>query len=251
MADENEKNEIYEQLTAAICKIPRTDILILMGDFNAKIGQRNPEEECSAMKYMDLVQELIVTEIPLTEEGIQKIYRRSGEEVVGTVSSERKLWISDDTWELINRRRALRRKLLTDTHNSAVREQHRRICKEGKRAARNDKRRCYNNIAAEAQVAAEQYNTKQLYKKVRLLSNKGLNKEHAIKDKNGNIITETQKQIERWVEHFNESSNTQFPDFSPGVWKSRNEEHNNINTSPSSSKFGKLKIYAKNGKKEL
>ncbi|XP_055388198.1 uncharacterized protein LOC129616594 [Condylostylus longicornis] len=353
VADESEKNELYEQLTAAIYKVPRTDILILMGDFNAKVGQRDPEDECTATgthglgvlnnngerlrdfcrehnlviggtlfphknihKYtwtspdgitknqidhiciskkwrsslMDVrtmrgadaqtdhmlltcevrlklsalarnstrkrkclntkelkseakrfelsqkIEDLIVTESPITEEGIQRIYRRAGEEVIGTINPERKWWISDDTWELINKRRTLRRKLLTDTNNNAVREQHKTICKEVKRAARNDKRRYHNNIAAEAQVAAEQHDTKQLYKKIRLLSNRGLNKEHPIRDKNGNILTETQRQIERWVEYFNEASNTQLPEFQPEIWASRNEERCNINTSPPSSR---------------
>ncbi|KAI8121519.1 Craniofacial development protein 2 [Lucilia cuprina] len=41
VADDGSKDEFYEQLTFTMRKVPNWDILILTGDFNAKIGSDN------------------------------------------------------------------------------------------------------------------------------------------------------------------------------------------------------------------
>ncbi|XP_071638432.1 craniofacial development protein 2-like [Temnothorax longispinosus] len=45
VSDEESKNVFYEQLTATIRDLRKSDIVVLMGDFNAKVGQNNSRLE--------------------------------------------------------------------------------------------------------------------------------------------------------------------------------------------------------------
>jgi exonuclease III len=45
LAPEEDKTTFYEQLQSIVDKIPKRDILLLMGDMNAKIGNDNKERE--------------------------------------------------------------------------------------------------------------------------------------------------------------------------------------------------------------
>lgn len=44
-ADEEDKNTFYDKLQRTVSKIPTHDILIVCGDFNAKVGNSNSEKE--------------------------------------------------------------------------------------------------------------------------------------------------------------------------------------------------------------
>nr|KAG5697691.1 hypothetical protein BaRGS_000576 [Batillaria attramentaria] len=51
MADEEEKENFYEQLQAVLDKSPRRDLKILMGDLNAKVGTDNTDRELIMGKH--------------------------------------------------------------------------------------------------------------------------------------------------------------------------------------------------------
>nr|KAG5693522.1 hypothetical protein BaRGS_006224 [Batillaria attramentaria] len=51
MADEEEKENFYEQLQAVLDKAPRRDLKILMGDLNAKVGTDNTDRELIMGKH--------------------------------------------------------------------------------------------------------------------------------------------------------------------------------------------------------
>nr|KAG5693286.1 hypothetical protein BaRGS_011607 [Batillaria attramentaria] len=51
VADEEEKENFYEQLQAALDKAPRRDLKILMGDLNAKVGTDNTDRELIMGKH--------------------------------------------------------------------------------------------------------------------------------------------------------------------------------------------------------
>lgn len=40
-ATENDKNMFYDQLNTVISSLPRNDIVVILGDFNAKVGNNN------------------------------------------------------------------------------------------------------------------------------------------------------------------------------------------------------------------
>ena len=51
VADEEEKEDFYEQLQAVLDKAPRRDLKILMGDLNAKVGSDNTDRELIMGKH--------------------------------------------------------------------------------------------------------------------------------------------------------------------------------------------------------
>ena len=50
-ANANDKEEFYDQLQATINRVPKTDLKIVMGDINAKVGEDNPERELIMGKH--------------------------------------------------------------------------------------------------------------------------------------------------------------------------------------------------------
>ena len=50
-ADEETKDNFYEQLQMVVSKVPRHDMLLIMGDLNAKVGADNTEFEKSMGKH--------------------------------------------------------------------------------------------------------------------------------------------------------------------------------------------------------
>lgn len=135
---------------------------------------------------------------------LQEVYRQIGEEVLGTSKNTRKKWISDETWEKIKERKELRLKLLNNNTNNDLRQEYEEKAKEVKKLARKDKRKFYSDIASEAQTAAEHNNMRTLYKNIQKLTNKGMRQSQPIRDRNGQLLTSTEEQINRWREHFNE-----------------------------------------------
>ncbi|PFX28004.1 hypothetical protein AWC38_SpisGene7268 [Stylophora pistillata] len=84
--------------------------------------------------------------------------------------------------------------------------------KEVRRSAQKDKRCYIENLAKEAEDAAAKGNMKDLYYTTRKLAGKFRHVNHTIKDKQGNILTTTEEQLHRWVEHFGEVLNRPPPD---------------------------------------
>ena len=91
-----------------------------------------------------------------------------------------------------------------------------------KKLARRDKRQWVTNLSQEAETAAVQGNSRQLYKITRQLANKNFaNNCSTVKDKNGENLTSTTDQINRWYEHFNTSLST-LPDGNEDISESPN-----------------------------
>ena len=53
-ADEEEKNIFYQQVQNVLDKIPKHDIVILMGDWNAKVGDRQRREAKEWERFVEL-----------------------------------------------------------------------------------------------------------------------------------------------------------------------------------------------------
>ena len=348
---DEEKDEFYEQLTTALMNCPKTDIIVLVGDFNAQVetrktncfgvhgigkttnnnGQRlmnlcgefnlviggtlfphkrihkytwtSPDRKtttqidhiCISRKWRSSlqdvrtwrgadiesdhmllvgkirlkpirlqnksdsrhkkmnIQKLIVPEIRLNlldklqeTQSISQI-RDISEEVLGTKTKQHKPWISTNTWALIEERKNMRLKLLTDPLNNNLTQCHKSICKNIKKSARNDKRAYYNGIADEAEKAAEMNNTRMLYSRIKQLSNRGIKKPHSIRDKVGQIITTREDQLQRWVEYFEDTPG----DVRPLANNQQSRVNSKINANPPSLKEIKTAIEKlKNNKAE-
>ena len=79
--------------------------------------------------------------------------------------------------------------------------------KSVKKACKKDKREWIEDIAAEAEEAANKQNMKELYNLTRTLSGKGLQQSKPARNKDGEKLSKTEDQLKRWKEHFEELFN--------------------------------------------
>ena len=78
-------------------------------------------------------------------------------------------------------------------------------------------------MAKEAEAAAGQHNVKALYYKTKQLSRKFKATNHQIRDLNGHLLTITEEQHKRWVEHFQQLPNRP-PPMEPPILPPANQE---------------------------
>jgi hypothetical protein len=106
---------------------------------------------------------------------IQSALLEGSEEILGRRQTNNKDWISDEIWGRIAKRKEIKGKLLqTDNENEKInrRNQYCEANKLVKRAARKDKRTWAENLAQEAQKAADLKNSRELYRITRQLARK-------------------------------------------------------------------------------
>ena len=95
--------------------------------------------------------------------------------------------------------------------------------KDVKKSARKDKRKFVDDLAKEAEAAARQHNAKALYDTTKQLSRKFKATDHQIRDLNGHLLTTTEEQHKRWVEHFQQLLNRP-PPMEPPILPPANRE---------------------------
>lgn len=153
-----------------------------------------------------------------------------------TSRNKHKSWLSDHTWQLIDQRRRLK-DALNRAETQQARSQYNDMGKEVKRAARKDRRAHTNKLAAEAEEAAQKHDMRTLYRKTKELANSGRrNNTIPVEDRNGNGITNIDRQRARWREHFDELLNTQDNTSSSNEDEITDDENTNkrIKTTPPS-----------------
>ncbi|XP_073821719.1 uncharacterized protein [Musca autumnalis] len=129
-----------------------------------------------------------------------------------TKKSERKDWISDYTWNLIQERKCLKQQALGDVQSK---ERYKDVAKMVKRSARNDKRNFAEAMAKEAEAAAGSNNMRELHKIIKRLSNNSQTRTQAIRNTNGKLLTNVEEQTKRWKQHFEDISNMDGDDCEP------------------------------------
>ena len=145
---------------------------------------------------------------------VQGTFLDTSEDILGHKRRDRKEWISNTTWRLIEARRTETLRMFNETEDQKVAavETYRERNREAKRSSRRDKREFTNSLAAEAQSAAERCDTRTLYKITKTLTGGFPSKTTAVKDKDGKVLTKEQDQLDRWAEHFRETLNRPDPD---------------------------------------
>jgi hypothetical protein len=96
---------------------------------------------------------------------------------LGKREREQKEWMTQETWEKIERRRELKQKInrcQDQQEKTDLRAQYWEANREVKRDARNDKREFVHGLTEEAETAVNQNNMKRLYEITRALSGKKL-----------------------------------------------------------------------------
>lgn len=143
--------------------------------------------------------------------GVQEAINRAGIETLGTKPKDRKEWISDQTWTMIDERRELKRLELSATdaqQRQAATEAYQLKNREVARSARRDKRNWLNTLADEAQQAADMHNSRETYRIARKLCTKGTQGGHLVRATDGTLLVNIDEQAQRWSEHFEEVLNS-------------------------------------------
>ena len=170
---------------------------------------------------------LMLQELPAEEVTIENQWQRvkdtltsTCQEVVGSKKHQQKEWISAGTLCKIQERKQKKAAVnnsRTRAEKAKAQEDYYKSNKEVKRSARADKRNYINSLAEEAEEAAASNNMKQLYETTRKLSGKYSRPERPVKDKAGNTIQGTERQLQRWAEHFEELLNRPAPQNPPDI----------------------------------
>jgi len=115
-----------------------------------------------------------------------------------------KNWITEETWNEINVRKATEQKINSadDTRPNLLAE-YSEINKRVKRHARRDKRAWADTLAHKARLAAEINNSRELYQTTKRLAGKTFTcNQTGIRDAAGRLLATPQDQLTRWQEYF-------------------------------------------------
>ena len=96
-------------------------------------------------------------------------------ETLGKKNSRRKPWISDETWRKVETRREMKEKRNhsnTEVEKVASEREYTEAEKEVKRSTRRDKRRYVEDLATQAEEAAEKRNSRELYRIAKQIYNR-------------------------------------------------------------------------------
>ncbi len=139
------------------------------------------------------------------------MYIETAKEVLGKKKKKRKPWISEEAWSLIEQKSDINKRIIgtrSERIRSRLKDEYRAINKEAKRNnIRSDKRNWNDNIAKEAEAAANNRQMGTLYKLTKLLCNKPPRQSVAFEDQDGKLISGKEETLKRWSEHFKEVLN--------------------------------------------
>ncbi|CAG2189489.1 unnamed protein product [Mytilus edulis] len=194
-ADEEEKDDFYNSLQTIVNSVPKRDILMILGDLNAKVDPKVVQDyhillqnKFGVLENLHDEETSINTAWEMTRDSIVQ----ACEETVGYLQQNRKQWMSENTWKIVNERIQVKEKVLT-----AITRQQKK-----KKSCKQDKRNFVEKLAKEADT---------LYNITKQLSGKPPTSNTPIKDKDNNILTKLEDQLERWKEHFEQVLNRPRP----------------------------------------
>nr|KAG5686182.1 hypothetical protein BaRGS_012400 [Batillaria attramentaria] len=273
-AEEEKKDDFYQQLQTVIDRGGAKDMTILMGDFNAKIGSDNTGYEDTmgthglgqmnenGERFADFcaLNQLVIGGSIFPHKRIHKATWRSPDHVtenqIDHICISRKFRRS---WRDVRVMRGadkleVRKKKKTALNTSRTRrakakaqEEYTAADREVKRSTRKDKRDYIDNLANQAEEAAGKGNLKDLYQVTKKLAGKFQQTDKPVKDKNGHPLTTTEEQLKRWAEHFRELLNRPVPETPPDIPPAETELPINCDK-PSKAEIRKAIMTLRNGK---
>ncbi|KAE9546525.1 hypothetical protein FO519_010263, partial [Halicephalobus sp. NKZ332] len=156
-----------------------------------------------------------ITDLETHWAAFKKAVTDSTETCVGRrKGSQKKRWIQDHTWNLIDERKHAK-KLRDQANSPELREinemKYKNLDRQVKKNCREDKKKWLEDKCSEAQEAANKNDPKTLYRIVRELTGSKNISNVPIKNKNGITLLTNEEQDSRWVEHFREILNQPIP----------------------------------------
>ncbi|XP_071160880.1 uncharacterized protein [Mytilus edulis] len=125
----------------------------------------------------------------LKYEGAVEIYTEAAKQVLGSSKKISKPWITNNTWKMVDERKEIKNKLEgTRSERLKVRlnEEYKQKNKGVKKSAREDKRKWYNMMAEDAEKAAENGRSKELYNITKILTGERKRQHTGVKSKKEN-----------------------------------------------------------------
>ena len=113
------------------------------------------------------------------------------------------------------------------TQGKKLQQEYQERNKTVKKKTKKDKKTYVEKLANEAEIAARQNNSRELYKITRQLTGKNKSTSRPVRDKQGNLLTKEYLQLQRWKEYFQDILNRPPPDSIPDIEETN--ENLNIN----------------------
>nr|KAG5703814.1 hypothetical protein BaRGS_031448 [Batillaria attramentaria] len=265
-AEEEKKDDFYQQLQTVIDRGGAKDMTILMGDFNAKIGSDNTgyedtmgthglgqmNENGERFANFCALNQLVIGGSIFPHKRIHKATWRSPDHVtenqIDHICISRKFRRSwRDKLEVRKEKKTALNTSRTRRAKAKAQEEYTAAGREVKRSTRKDKRDYIDNLASQAEEAARQGNLKDLYQVTKKLAGKFQQTDKPVKDKNGHPLTTTEEQLKRWAEHFRELLNRPIPEAPPDIPPAETELPINCDK-PSKAEIRKAIMTLRNGK---
>ena len=145
---------------------------------------------------------------------MKKAYTDAAEEVLGRPKSKKKPWISQGSWNLIDQREEINRRILSTKSDRIKNQQRKKYVekdREVKRSIKSDKRKWMEHISSSAEEAARNQHMRTLYNLTKTICNERPRLSAAVLDKNGDLVNGKDEVQGRWTEHFKEILNRDEP----------------------------------------
>ena len=147
-------------------------------------------------------------------------YNDTAKKVLGFQRGSNKPWISEGSWDKIDRRNEVKKKML-NAKSARIKKRFeadfKEEAREAKRSLQQDRRRWADSLASAAETAFQKGNMKDVYASTKKLCNSQPRKMDIIKDKGGKLLTTERETMERWKEHFTEVLNRPEPEICADV----------------------------------
>lgn len=146
---------------------------------------------------------------------IVKIYHTAATSTLGYKQKSHKEWLSADTWDAIAERKRAKGKIMgarSTRLKEKLQAQYSKLNAKVKRSARADKRRFVENLATEAEAAAQKQEQGTVYRITKQICGGQRRGKAPICSKQGALLTTEKEQEERWAEHFQEVLNKEVPE---------------------------------------
>ena len=166
---------------------------------------------------------------------VKESYNKAAESVLGQKRNRAKPWISEESWRMIDARKAIKRSI-EEARSQRIKEQKRADYRlqdiQVKRGVKRDKQEWLEGLAKEAEQSMQQGNLKAVYSTTKKICNQQTKKMDAVKDKNGKMLSTESEVQRRWQEHFCEVLNRPDPEHPAEVPEEEFLEELNISEEP-------------------